>query len=259
MQLTKTNKEQTGNYKLSVLIHQDGLSFLCYNAVHIIDRWDYSFKYDSNPTEILEEIQKAYQDNEKLRKLEVDQVTLIYHHPIFSGVPASLFVEEHASNYLKYNNRLLETDVISYDEAISTIDYQTVYIAYSNINNFFFEKYGDFNFYHYTSLALNTWHKKYNDVHNAVILDVKESHMYLSLFNNGSLILHNVYQHDAIEDILYYTLFASEHNGLQPDQINLFLYQTQPSKDLYDLLYTYVKEVNVVIGAPQIIEQILCV
>lgn len=245
---------------MSVLIHQDGLSFFIYNEqAVVIDRKKYSFTYESNPVEILEEIEQAYREDDFFSKNQIENVTLIYHHPIFSGVPASLFDPNQSSNYLKYNNRLLETDVVSHDNPIDLINYQTVYIAYSNINNFFFEKYGDFEYYHYTSLALPYWFKKYNSNSTAVIVDVKESHVYITILNQGKLILHNIFQHDAIEDILYYTLFASHHNNLQADQFELFLYQKTPSKKLYDLLYTYVKEVNVVVGAPQIIEQFLCV
>jgi len=259
MQSTTINNTDNIENKLSVLIHQDGLSFLCYNENGILEQWDYSFKYDSNPVEILEEIQTVFLENSYLKDQDFQQVAIVYHHPIFSGVPATLFNEEQASSYLKYNNRLLETDVVSHDEPITALDYQTIYIAYSNINNFFFDKYGDFEFYHYTTLALPQWQQKYQDHSNAVIVDVKPSHVYITIFNDGKLVLHNIYRHDAIEDILYYTLFSSQHNDLQQDQMNLFLYQSNPSKKLYDLLYTYVKEVNVVVGAPQIIEQFLCV
>tara|TARA_R110002012_G_scaffold321068_1_gene547288 strand:+ start:630 stop:1403 length:774 start_codon:yes stop_codon:yes gene_type:complete len=244
--------------KMSVLIHQDGLSFFIYSSTGIESRILKSFKHESNPIEILQEIENTYLNEEDLNQ-RFDEVTVIYNHPIFSGVPSSIYDEQHQSDYLKYNVRLLETDVISTDDAIEVLDYKTVYIAYTNINNYFFDKYGDFNYYHYSTLALQKHYSRNDQSKSEVILDIKESQFYITIFDKGILKLHNSYPHQAAEDILYYTLFTAQHNQIDPESMDLKIIASAKNDTVYELLYTYVREVSYVIDSNTYLEDILCV
>ncbi|WP_397300048.1 DUF3822 family protein [Nonlabens ulvanivorans] len=244
--------------KMSVLIHQDGLSFFIYSSKGIENRILKSFKHESNPIEILQEIENIYETEVNLNQ-QFEEVTLIYNHPIFTGVPSSIYDEQHQSDYLKYNVRLLETDVISTDDAIEVLDYKTVYIAYTNINNYFFDKYGDFNYYHYSTLALQKHYSRNDLSKSEVIIDIKESQFYITIFEKGNFKLHNSYPHQAAEDILYYTLFTAQHNQLDPENMALKIIASAKNDAVYDLLYTYVREVNYVIDSNTYIEDILCV
>ncbi|EAS18985.1 hypothetical protein BBFL7_00431 [Flavobacteria bacterium BBFL7] len=252
------NNMPTMHKKMSVLIYQDGLSFYIYSSTGIEKRIFKSFKHESNPIEVLQEIENIYDIEEELNQ-SFEDVTLIYHHSIFSGIPGSVYTENLKSDYLKYNVRLLDTDIISTDETIETIDYKTVYIAYSNINNYFFEKYGDFNYYHYSTLALKKHLSEIDLRKSEIILDIKTSHFYISIFENGKLILHNCYPHQAAEDILYYTLFTAQHNQLDPETMDLKIIAETKNNTIYDLLYTYVREVSYVNDSNSYIENILCV
>lgn len=243
--------------KMSVLIHQDGLSFFIYSQDGLLNQWNKPFKHESNPIEILQSIELVY-EQEPLLNTALTQVTLIYHHSVFTGVPASIYDENYESDYLKYNTRLLETDVISADHAIDSLDYKTVYIAYSNINNYFFDKYGDFNFYHYATLALAAHYEQLEKNETVVILDVKASDFYLTIFDNGILKLHNIYPQQAIEDILYYTLFTAQHNGLDPETLDLKIITSEKNEQLFDLLYTYIRHVSYLEDSHTYLQKILC-
>lgn len=256
MPQTKTNIVDI-SLKLSVLIHQDGLSFFTYNSNGKRFSKDYSFKHESNPIEILKEIESIY-ENEDFLKDSFSKVSLVYHHPVFTGVPQEIYQEEHQADYLKYNTRLLETDVISTDDVITPFNYKTVYIAYSNINNFFFDTYGDFDYYHYSTVALEK-HATVSKDNCQVILDIKPSHFYLTIIEKDKLVLHNIFMHQAIEDILYYTLFTLEHNHKSPEEVQLQIITRQEDEKLFDLLYTYVRNVSYVENASNYIESILCV
>ncbi|MGJ8684461.1 MAG: DUF3822 family protein [Nonlabens sp.] len=243
---------------MSVLIHQDGLSFFIYTSSGVDHTIVKSFKHESNPIEILHEIEMVYEQNSLLTD-SFDEVNVVYHHSIFTGVPASIYDENHHSDYLKYNTRILETDVISTDDVIEALDYKTVYIAYSNINNYFFDKYGDFNYYHYSTLALLQHSQKASIDKSHIILDIKQSHFYITIFEKGTLKLHNCYPHQAAEDILYYTLFTAQHNNLDPELMDLQLIAASKDEALYDLLYTYVRNVSYVLDSKAYTEKILCV
>ncbi|MEP1855896.1 DUF3822 family protein, partial [Nonlabens ulvanivorans] len=86
-----------------------------------------------------------------------------------------------------------------------------------------------------------------------------ESQFYITIFEKGNLKLHNSYPHQAAEDILYYTLFTAQHNQLDPENMALKIIASTKNDAVYNLLYTYVREVNYVIDSNTYIEDILCV
>lgn len=257
MQLTTTSPNDSIK-KLSVLIHQDGLSFYTYNSSGILDTLHREFKHPANAIEILQSIENCYKE-EAILDSAFAKATLLYHHNIFTSVPASIYHEDHGVDYLKYNSRILETDVVSVDQHIGNLDLHSVYIAYSNINNYFFDKYGSYEYFHYSSRILECRSENGKGLQPQVYLDIKKSHFYLTIFNNGTLVAHNVFPHDAIEDILYYTMFTTHHNNLDPETMKMALCTEQKEEELFNLLYTYVRHVSYVEDYPKYLEQIVCV
>ncbi|WP_124981296.1 DUF3822 family protein [Nonlabens xiamenensis] len=244
--------------KLSVLIHQDGLSFYAYQDGQILDAYHERFKHPANPIELLKRIEEIYQQQEFL-DYAFAKATLFYHHNIFTCVPGEIFNEKQAVDYLKYNARILETDHISTDELSGELNIHTVYIAYANINNYFFERYGSFDYYHYGSRLLELRSQDAKSLHFDVSLEVMVSDFYLSIFKNGKLHAHNLFPFEAIEDILYYTMYTTHHCEADPETFKLRIISENHDQELYDLLYTYVRHVEYQQDYPTYKNQFLCV
>jgi hypothetical protein len=252
LSLAQTNSLHTYN-RLSVLIHQDGLSFYIHSSSEIRSTLEVPFKHCSNPIEILKSIEESF-EKEALLDQDFIQVTLLYHNDVFTLVPSELFKEEHAADYLKYNTRLLQTDTVSVDDNISSMDARLVYVAYSNVNNYFYEKYGDYSYFHYSTYSLPLLRNR----KHGLFIEVLKSHFYLTVFDNGKLINHNLFQHDQVEDILFYTLFAAEQNQLDPETIRLTIIQSEQDQELFDLLYTYIRNVEFISDYPKYLSQLIC-
>jgi len=245
-------------HKLSVLIHQDGLCFYIYDGNAIcVQQIERSFKNALNPVELLDEIARLYSDEPSLQH-EFSSFSLVYHHDIFTMVPDALFQEDKAPDYLKYNTRLLKTDVVSIDEPIAVLDARCVYIAYANINNYFHDRYGAFEYNHYASSLLAALRERSTSASEEVFIDIKESYCYLTLFKKGKLLLHNIYPQEAPEDILYYTMFATAHNGFDPEVMETTIIQPVKDQAVYDLLFTYVRNVSHATDSDTLIKNILC-
>jgi len=253
MQSIAETKSPNTIHRLSVLIHQDGLSFYIHTGARLEGSISRSFKHAANPIEILKSIEECYQKESSLNQ-DFEEVKLIYHHEVFTLVPKELFQEAHAADYLKYNTRLLKTDTISVDDSIPRTDANLVYVAYSNINNYFYEKYGDYSYFHYSTLSLPLL----GQMEDGLFIEVLDSHFYLTLFQEGKLKAHNLFQHEAVEDILFYTLYAAKQNQLDPEIVRVTILQKAENKELFDLLYTYVREVIVLPDYSNYRSQILC-
>ncbi len=253
MQSIATRTNSNNRKSLSVLIHQDGLSFYIHTREQILSTIKRSFKHASNPIEILKSIEDCFEKEADLNQ-NFDQVKLVYHHDIFTLVPTELFEESHAADYLKYNTRLLQTDTLSVDEELADTGAHLVYVAYSNINNYFYEKYGSYSYFHYSALTL----PQLGNLEDGLFIEVMPSHFYLTIYNDGKLIAHNLFQHEEVEDILFYTLYAAEQNELDPELFRLTIIQEEKNQELYDLLYTYVREVQFLNNYPDYLKQLIC-
>jgi hypothetical protein len=234
-------------------MHQDGLSFYIHTQNQLIDTIDKSFKFKANPIELLTAIQESYAIESSLQQ-EFEKVTILYHHDIFTTVPSQIFQEDHASDYLKYNTRILQTDTISIDKSIGNTGAHIVYVAYSNISNYFYEKYGDHSYYHYSSKTIPVLQQ----LGDGLYINVQASNFYLTVLENGKLKAHNLFEYQEREDILYYTMFAIQQHDLDPENVRLTLLSNKIDQELNDLLYLYVRNVHHKTDYQEFIKKVVC-
>ena len=148
-----TNNKENNYKKLSIQVSLNGLSFciLEKNENKIVYFRKIDFEKQLDPIKLLAKIELIYEE-EKVLNLPVDEVNVIFTNTLFSLVPAKLFDEDHAASYLKFNTRILKTDFIAFDTIKE--DLVNVYIPYANITNYFFDKYGEFEYKHSLSILI---------------------------------------------------------------------------------------------------------
>ncbi|HSP11829.1 MAG TPA: DUF3822 family protein [Salegentibacter sp.] len=240
-----TNNQNQTNLKLSIQVSLDGLSFCILDTKQeeIIFFKKVGFERQLDPVKILQKIDREY-ENEKALQEAVDEITLIFDNPLYTLVPSKLFIEEQASNYLKFNTKILKTDFIANDE-IELARAVCVYIPYTNIINYFFDRYGEFEYKHSISVLLETLLKK--EKHNSprVYLYNKSGSYDLVVIEGGKIIFCNSFQYETPEDFLYYLLFTAEQLNLDPLEFDLQLFgDITEESDLYQIAYHYIKNIS---------------
>jgi hypothetical protein len=238
----ETNKSTASIKSLSVLIHQDGLSFFVYSASKIEERLDHDFQVKASPIVILKTIEEFHKSYTLLQQ-EFFKVSLFYHHEMFCLVPDEFFDPSRSSDYLKYNVHILPTDVLSHDDDLGEIPSSMVYIAFENINNFYFEKYGQFEYLHYGSSILNQLLQERKNTSEQLFIEVFQNDFYVSIFKNGQLLSHNLFPFQAAEDILYYVMFSIQQNELDPNTLHCSLKGIGSLTHINDLLYNYIRNI----------------
>ena len=245
----ETPNKETSNtsIKLSIQVSLNGLSFcaLLPEEQKIVFFKEVSFVKKLNPIEVLEQIQKIYEDEEFLQK-ETPEVTLLYSNELYSLVPAKFFKEENASDYLKFNTKILETDFVAHDE-LEEAGMMNVFIPYTNINNFFFEKYGEFEYKHCISVLVDSVLKDNRDQVDGVkmYLNCYTRGFDLVVVKNGKLLLANSFACNTKEDFIYYILFTAEQLELDPLEFELILLgKITANSDYYKIAYTYIKHIR---------------
>ena len=242
------NKEQDQKrIKLSIQVSLNVLSFcaLSPDEKRILFFKDVTFAKKLNPIQTLGRIEKVYEQEEFLQQENLD-VIILFSNDLFSLVPQKLFAEEQASEYLKFNTRILETDFVAYDE-LEKAEMVNVYIPYTNINNFFFEKHGEFEYRHSISVLTEALLKDSDPEDKEVKAYV---HCYaggydLFIIQEGKLLLANTFKSKTKEDFIYYLLFTAEQLDLDPHSLNLFLLgRITKNSDYYQIAYTYVRNIE---------------
>lgn len=232
---------------LSIQIYLDGFSFCIYNPNtknHIAFQ---RFGFDENintPENLLKEFQTAFEENELLNQ-SYKKVTVIHQNELATIVPLKYFDEGNLKEYLKHTVKVLPIDYISYD-TIQNIGANSVYIPFVNINNFLFQKFGEFDFYHSSTLLIDLLYKKQESSKTKnVFINVHNNSFELIFFNEQKLELFNVFSFDTAEDFIYYILFAMEQLDIDTNSIDIeLLGDIEKESELFDILYKYVRNVK---------------
>ena len=117
-----------------------------------------------------------------------------------------------------------------------------------DINNFIFEKFKTFDFYHYSSLIIekisNDFTEKFG---KRVFVNVNDGFIDVLYFKDKKLEFYNSYDYNSIEDVLFYLLFCFSELKLNPDEIHTVLSGSiDLDSNLYELIYTYVRNVELI-------------
>ena len=174
-----------------------------------------------------------------------EKVKLIYYNKSSTLVPSELFDHKNSLNYLKYT-ATIQTNDLAANDLILHEQINNVYIPNVEINNFIFEKFKAFNFYHYSSLLIEKFSNTHTDKFSQkVFLNVNDSFIDILYFKNKQLIFFNSFDYKSKEDIIYFLLFIFSELSINPENIHLVCCGLiDLESELYALLYNYIRNIE---------------
>lgn len=241
-----TNNIDTKLKTLSIQVSLNGLSFciLDNSQNQVISLHHENFGMQLTPKQVLEKIKHTLDHNLELKKT-FDKIEVIFQNDLYTVVPKSLFKEELLNDYLKFNIKVLENDFIAYDE-LDKHDIVSVYIPYTNINNFFFESFGSFTYKHASTILINSLLiQEKNNPSTTVFANINEVSFDIVVITKGNLILSNTFPYHTKEDFLYYLMYTAEQLKLNPEEFKLvFLGNVLKDSDFFKIAHTYIRNVS---------------
>lgn len=234
---------------LSIQLSLDGFSFC------IIDKQEFrvietqSFQFADNsptPQKHLKNVSQLFENHEVLQQ-QFDSVNITHVNSLSTLVPRPLFDPKQLKNYIKYNSKVYKNDYIVYDP-IHNHDIYNVYIPFVNINNFFLEQFGAFEYKHFSTVfienLLNIY--KYSE-HPHMFVNVSNKHFEIVSIANSKLLFYNSFEYHSKEDFIYYILFTAEQLKFNPDKFDLvFSGLIDMDDDLYKIAYKYVRNIGLI-------------
>ena len=243
----KTTKIDSYNNNSSLAIHinESWVIFCLFNHQKLSSLNKVRFLHKKKSNFVLKTIKKYIKSFSK-ENIPSD-VKLIYYNKTSTLVPSTLFDHKNSLNYLKYNTSINIDDISANDQVLNH-EINNVYIPNTEINNFIFEKFKTFDFFHYSSLIIekisNELAEKFSE---KVFVNINDGFIDVLFFKDKKLMFYNSYDYNSYEDILFYLLFCFSELKLNPDEIHtVFSGSIDLDSKLYELIYTYVRNVELI-------------
>ena len=243
----KTTKidSYTNNSSLAIHINESWVIFCLFNHKKLSSLNKVSFLQKKKSNYVLKTIKKYIKSfsNENIPS----EVKLIYYNKTSTLVPSTLFDHKNSLNYLKYNTSI-NIDDIAANDLVLNHEINNVYIPNTEINNFIFEKFRTFDFFHYSSLIIEKISNELvENFSEKFFVNINEGFIDILFFKDKELMFYNSFDHNSDEDILFYLLFCFSELKLNPDEIHTVLSGSiNLDSKLYELIYTYVRNVQLI-------------
>ncbi|MCX2680890.1 DUF3822 family protein [Galbibacter sp. EGI 63066] len=244
---TSNNILHTSFKELSIQVSLSGLSFCILDTVeNEIETLDtISFEAQSNPESLITHIGNWF-EKDQIKDRTFNKIMVIHENELSSFVPKSMFNESNLSDYLKYNVKILGNDYINYDE-LKSYDLYNVYVPFTNINNYLFEKFGSFEYKHFSSVLVETLinASKIGDKHTIYVY-IAQKHFEIIVLYQKKLVLYNTFQYQEKEDFIYYLLFTIEQLHLNPEETPTYLLgDVTEDSELFEIAYKYIRHLEI--------------
>ncbi|MGM5470433.1 DUF3822 family protein [Flavobacteriaceae bacterium LMO-SS05] len=245
--IQKSNSLNKHNNKaLSIQISLSGLSFCILDVLsNTIEHLKcIPFEKKATPFEVLERLITVLNTN-TIFEQAFQSVLVIYQNELSCCVPKPLFDEEHSADYLKFNAKILHSDFIAHDD-ITINNSVNVYVPFVNINNYIFDRFGDFVYKHASTLLIQSLLQKEIDSKDAKLyVNVSNTHFEVVAIDKGQFVFYNTFEYQTKEDFIYYILFAIEQLKLSPETIHTKLMGDLTKDDeRFAIAYKYIRFVE---------------
>jgi hypothetical protein len=232
--------------KLAIQVSLNGMSFCVTNTLsnqpEVLQNIHFEhFQKNSNIENVFETV---FNDNPELIQ-KYDDIVIIHNNNLSTFVPTALFDSEFIGSYLQYSTKVFETDFITFDE-ISTYQMNTVYIPYVNLNNFFIDKFGTFDFKHSSSILVSKLLDLSKNIdEKKMFVHLNSNHFELIVVQNQQLLFYNSFDYKTPEDFIYYLLFTAEQLQLNPENFKLELLGAVNQEDkFFQIAFKYVRNTS---------------
>lgn len=248
MSTQNTNITEKKYKKLSIQVSLTGLSFCCFDTLNNTITSFREVLFDNFHTGIkIEDLfSNAFREYPELND-SYDDVLIIHNNNLSTFVPAPLFDENFLGSYLQYNTKVFETDFFAFDE-ISNYQINSVYIPYVNMNNFFIDKFGTFDYKHANSILVQKLLDASKNIDDKkMTVHFNSDYFEVVVIQNQKLVFFNSFDYQTPEDFIYYVLFTAEQLQLNPEHFPLELAGTIDSEnDYFKIAYKYIRNVSLI-------------
>ena len=225
-----------GSYNLSLILSD--------TKGNIIQYISEKFEEKIEPKKLSEKLDLVINKSQIINS-NVIKVKLIVLNKLSSLVPLNLFQEELSLEYLKFNSKLIDGDFAAHD-LIDEIEAVNVFLPFVNVNNYLLEKFGSFNYYHYSTILIKKLIKYNSSKEVSIYANIQSNNFHVIILKNKKLIYYNIFDFKEKEDILYFLLFVLKQNKIDQNKYKLsMLGKIKKESETYLLLTKFINNIEI--------------
>ncbi len=233
--------------ELSIQVSLDGLSFCVLDTTknRVVAFREYTFEKVKNPFQLMSKIEETFAEESWLQN-EYKKVHVVHQNYLSTFVPKPLFSDKNLSDYLKFNHKILENDYVTFD-VVRNSDMVNVYVPYVNVNNFLIDRFGAFDYHHFSTILIEKLQLEGVGTQNPTMyVNMRSASFEIVVLKQRRLEFYNSFVYETKEDFIYYLLFTAEQLGLNPEEFNLiFLGRIKEEDECFQIAYNYVRNVSI--------------
>lgn len=198
-----------------------------------------------HPKDAIEDIFGAFFSTTPELQQDFDDVLVLHSNSLSTLVPTALFDEKVMGSYLQYNTKVFESDFFAFD-SLSNYQINTVYIPYINMNNFFIDQFGTFEYKHASTILLQSVMDNSKNIENKkMLVHFRKISFEIVVVQNQQLHFFNSFEFKTPEDFIYYILFTAEQLNLNPEFFELeLLGDIAINSDYFEIAYKFIRNVS---------------
>jgi hypothetical protein len=187
---------------------------------------------------------------------EAKKVSLNFSTPIYTHIPAALYQDESACDYLLLNHRapVKPTELVSnkVGSLSLVVAFEIPFLVQNAIQAHFLNFSG---IYHESTSLLEYCSAQKPWMIDKVYLNVEHEHFHLIHFSSQGLNFFNQFSYKTVEDFMYYFLYTLEQLALDREQLDLHVFGLiQEDSSLFKMLHQYIRNVKLIARPKQVLE-----
>jgi hypothetical protein len=237
-------KENARHYSLSVEISYDGLAYTVFDEVknRYILLESYSFNKVFNDSQLIINLQKVADSCENL-KYDFEKSLIMFKNNKYTFIPSALFIPEERELYLRFNQDVENSDLISSD-LIKNISSQNIYATPRLLSSFISGNFTNYSLQHHITALIEIilFKFKNNDENKSVFVNLSQSFVDILILENQKLLLCNTFQFKTGEDFIYYLMFVFEQMKLNPEKTGVTIMgEIEKDSALFNYIEKYIR------------------
>jgi len=241
--------DYTKNNRLSIQLRLDGFSFAQIDSISkkvlLIENYDVPVMLGDEAVYQNEKVALRLEDvllDKQIQDQEFKSVHIVIDNRFFTLIPAVLFDEKKAEEYLKLVHQLPENLMVKTD-SLSFLESRNVYAVYSPLYFSLSDYFSKFEIKHASTIFIQQMAVFQKSKKGASIyIEVGSSSMHVIAFDGDKLLFSNTFDFKEKEDFIYFILLVYNQLDFKPENVPLFFSgNIDRSSPLYAIAYQYIR------------------
>ncbi len=240
-------KVRPEEYKLSILLSQNGFSFTLFHPEQNFFAGLASFEYKGpkNISNYCNLFREFAESNEYITQ-KYSEVVILYESSKTSLIPSPLFDEKYIERFSEFSFKKGQGDIILFDN-LANLEAFNIFSIPGELEKMLGNLFPGCKIHCNTSILIESIliHCKNLPVKKRAFVNVKKNIIDILITEGNKLLFQNSFMYLSNEDFIYYILFVLEQLKINPEEIELsFMGLIGKDSKLFEIAYKYIRNVT---------------